>query len=127
MYCRLVFDTTFAREISLEENRREYLERRKYAAVHPKAPLPTSSVADKSDINSPATSSIGPLPILSSACPGWICYAEKTHGELLPFVSNVKSPQAVMGTLVKGGEVAASLGLKCVLSAGIVMTDVRSS
>lgn len=22
----------------------------------------------------------GPLPVLASACPGWVCYAEKTHG-----------------------------------------------
>jgi iron only hydrogenase large subunit-like protein len=36
-----------------------------------------------------------------SACPGWICYAEKTHGELLPYISNVKSAQQIMGTLVK--------------------------
>jgi iron only hydrogenase large subunit-like protein len=33
---------------------------------------------------------------------GWICYAEKTHGEfILPYLSTTKSPQAVMGTLVK--------------------------
>ncbi|KZT57751.1 iron hydrogenase [Calocera cornea HHB12733] len=39
--------------------------------------------------------------MLASACPGWVCYAEKTHGEMLPFMSRVKSPQQVMGTLVK--------------------------
>jgi iron only hydrogenase large subunit-like protein len=32
---------------------------------------------------------------------GWICYAEKTHGYILPHISQVKSPQQVMGTLVK--------------------------
>lgn len=42
-----------------------------------------------------------PLPLLASACPGWICYCEKTHGALLPHVSRVKSPQQIMGTLVK--------------------------
>jgi iron only hydrogenase large subunit-like protein len=27
-------------------------------------------------------------PILTSSCPGWICYAEKTHGSwILPFIS----------------------------------------
>lgn len=37
---------------------------------------------------------IGNLPILSSECPGWVCYAEKTHGEeAFPFMSKVKSPQ----------------------------------
>jgi iron only hydrogenase large subunit-like protein len=40
-------------------------------------------------------------PILTSACPGWICYAEKTHPHILPHLSRLKSPQAVIGTLVK--------------------------
>ncbi|KAH7403545.1 cytosolic Fe-S cluster assembly factor NAR1 [Cadophora sp. MPI-SDFR-AT-0126] len=40
-------------------------------------------------------------PILSSSCPGWICYAEKTHPHILPHLSRLKSPQALMGTLLK--------------------------
>lgn len=40
-------------------------------------------------------------PILTSACPGWICYAEKTHPHVLPHISRLKSPQALAGTLVK--------------------------
>ncbi|KIW06945.1 uncharacterized protein PV09_02606 [Verruconis gallopava] len=40
-------------------------------------------------------------PILTSACPGWICYAEKTHPYVLPHLSKLKSPQALMGTLLK--------------------------
>lgn len=40
-------------------------------------------------------------PILTSACPGWICYAEKTHPYVLPHISRLKSPQALAGTLVK--------------------------
>jgi iron only hydrogenase large subunit-like protein len=40
-------------------------------------------------------------PILSSACPGWICYAEKTHPHVLPHLSRLKSPQALTGTLLK--------------------------
>ncbi|KAF1956389.1 cytosolic Fe-S cluster assembly factor NAR1 [Byssothecium circinans] len=40
-------------------------------------------------------------PILTSACPGWICYAEKTHPYILPYISRLKSPQALTGTLVK--------------------------
>lgn len=40
--------------------------------------------------------------MLASSCPGWVCYAEKTHGDhILPYISTTKSPQAVMGTLVK--------------------------
>ncbi|KAF2842425.1 iron hydrogenase [Patellaria atrata CBS 101060] len=40
-------------------------------------------------------------PILTSACPGWICYAEKTHPYVLPHISRLKSPQALTGTLIK--------------------------
>ena len=38
------------------------------------------------------------LPMLASACPGWVCYAEKTQGAwVLPHISSAKSPQAVQG------------------------------
>ncbi len=36
------------------------------------------------------------------ALAGWICYAEKTHGSyILPYISTTKSPQQIMGSLVK--------------------------
>ncbi|ULU02439.1 hypothetical protein L3Y34_002201 [Caenorhabditis briggsae] len=42
-------------------------------------------------------------PLLSSACPGFVCYAEKSHGELLiPKISKIRSPQAISGAIVKG-------------------------
>ena len=32
------------------------------------------------------------MPLISSECPGWVCYAEKRCGQLaLPHMSNVKS------------------------------------
>ena len=74
-----VYDTTFARHISLLEHTREFWERK------------TRSISGGKDA----------LPMLASACPGWICYAEKTHSEMLPFISRTKSPQQVMGTIVK--------------------------
>jgi iron only hydrogenase large subunit-like protein len=40
-------------------------------------------------------------PILAASCPGWVCYAEKTHPHVLGHLSKVKSPQALMGTLLK--------------------------
>ncbi|KAI1436289.1 iron only hydrogenase large subunit domain-containing protein [Xylaria sp. CBS 124048] len=40
-------------------------------------------------------------PILTASCPGWVCYAEKTHPYVLPHLSKIKSPQALMGTLLK--------------------------
>ena len=39
--------------------------------------------------------------MLSSACPGWVSCAEKTHGEMLSSIAATKSPQQVMGLLVK--------------------------
>jgi iron only hydrogenase large subunit-like protein len=43
-----------------------------------------------------------PGPVLASSCPGWVCYAEKTHGSwILPSLSKVKSAQQIMGTAVK--------------------------
>ncbi|OAX42262.1 iron hydrogenase [Rhizopogon vinicolor AM-OR11-026] len=69
-----VYDTTFARHLALLEHTQEFLERKKGE---------------------------GKLPMLASACPGWICYAEKAHSEMLPFIARTKSPQQVMGTVVK--------------------------
>jgi len=44
----------------------------------------------------------GKHTVLSSICPGWVCYAEKTHGSwLLPHISQVKSAQQIMGSVVK--------------------------
>lgn len=51
-----------------------------------------------------------PRPILTSACPGWICYAEKTHPHVLPHLSKLKSPQSLTGTLLKS-TLSKSLGI----------------
>ncbi|THG94549.1 hypothetical protein EW145_g8119, partial [Phellinidium pouzarii] len=79
-----VYDTTFARHIVLLEHAHEFSERKRGTAQDEEG----QTVGGK-------------LPMLASACPGWVCYAEKTHGEMLPFISRTKSPQQVMGTLVK--------------------------
>lgn len=42
------------------------------------------------------------FPILTSSCPGFVCYVEKTHGSLIiPHLSTTRSPQQIMGVLVK--------------------------
>ncbi|BES87746.1 Transcription factor kayak [Nesidiocoris tenuis] len=41
------------------------------------------------------------LPMLASTCPGWVCYTEKTKSHLLPNLSSCRSPQQIMGRLVK--------------------------
>ncbi|KAG6811903.1 hypothetical protein H0H92_005361 [Tricholoma furcatifolium] len=87
-----VFDTTFARHLALQEHVAEFEERRRAADASPRNGA-TETGASSEGVNG--------LPMLASACPGWICYAEKTHSEMLPFIACTKSPQQVMGTLVK--------------------------
>ena len=58
-----------------------------------------------------AAGAAGQLPMLTSECPGWVLYAEKTQGAyLLPHLATAKSAQGVMGTLVKR-RVARRLGV----------------
>ncbi|KAJ8143621.1 hypothetical protein OXX80_010770 [Metschnikowia pulcherrima] len=40
-------------------------------------------------------------PVLSSICPGWVLYAEKTHPYVLPYMSTVKSAQQITGCILK--------------------------
>lgn len=71
-----VLDTRVADDLALLESRTEFVER------------------FKSD--TPC------FPMISSSCPGWVCYAEKTHGNfILPYISTTRSPQQIMGVLVK--------------------------
>ncbi|CCW64436.1 unnamed protein product [Phytomonas sp. EM1] len=44
-----------------------------------------------------------PLPLIVSACPGWVCYCEKQGGALLSRLSPFLSPQGIAGSLVKRG------------------------
>ncbi|XP_065200810.1 cytosolic Fe-S cluster assembly factor narfl [Planococcus citri] len=74
-----VFCTKIAEDIALTETTREFLNRWKNKKLG-------------------CTPS---LPMFASACPGWICYAEKTHEFLLPCISSTKSPQQIMGSLIK--------------------------
>lgn len=77
-----VVDTRIADELSLIESRDEFVQR---------------FYAEK---NGESTKN---FPMLSSSCPGWVCYAEKTHGSfILPYISTARSPQQIMGVLVKG-------------------------
>jgi len=72
-----VFDTSFSRDLALVETYAEFSERHR---------------------NVETTEA----PMVASACPGWVCYAEKTHGELVvPLMARTKSPQQIMGTFVK--------------------------
>ncbi len=41
------------------------------------------------------------LPMFSSCCPAWVKYIEQTYPELIENLSKVKSPQQIMGMLIK--------------------------
>ncbi|EPY25829.1 iron-containing hydrogenase [Strigomonas culicis] len=43
------------------------------------------------------------LPLIVSACPGWVCYCEKQGGALLSHVCPVLSPQGIAGSYIKRG------------------------
>lgn len=74
--CDRVYDINLARHLALLESYREFKNKR-----------------NQGDSK---------LPIISSVCPGWICYAEKTNGDLIiPHISRVRSPQQIMGALLK--------------------------
>ncbi|WCJ28162.1 Cytosolic iron-sulfur assembly component 3 [Euphorbia peplus] len=81
---KAVFDTSCSRDITLIETCNEFIARYKESQLN-------------GDERSKST-----LPMLSSACPGWVCYAEKTLGSyILPYISSVKSPQQTMGATIK--------------------------
>ncbi|KAF7119299.1 hypothetical protein RHSIM_Rhsim13G0142900 [Rhododendron simsii] len=81
---KAVFDTSCSRDLSLIESCNEFISR--YKQIH------------SSDDGKCKSS----LPVIASACPGWICYAEKTLGSyILPYISSVKSPQQTMGAILK--------------------------
>nr|CAJ55835.1 hypothetical protein [Medicago truncatula] len=81
---RAVFDTSCSRDLTLVESCVEFVSRYRK----------NQFVDDERSKSS--------LPMISSACPGLICYAEKSHGSvLLPYISSVKSPQQTIGTIIK--------------------------
>lgn len=40
-------------------------------------------------------------PLYSSDCPAWVKYVEQTFPEMIPDLASVKSPQQIMGSLIK--------------------------
>ncbi|XP_041025552.1 protein NAR1-like isoform X2 [Juglans microcarpa x Juglans regia] len=91
---KAVFDTSCSRDLTLIESCNEFIMRYRQ-----------SQLMDDERCQSS-------LPMISSACPGWICYAEKQLGSyILPYISSVKSPQQTIGSIVKH-HVCQELGLR---------------
>lgn len=69
-----VFDTSFAADLLVMEQAKEFISRY------------------ESGEN---------LPLITSSCPAWIKYVEQSMPELLPHLSALKSPQQIMGSAIK--------------------------
>lgn len=41
------------------------------------------------------------FPLISSCCPAWVKYAEQFYPEVLPYISTCKSPQQMLGSIIK--------------------------
>lgn len=88
-----VLNTRIADDLALLESRDEFVRR-----------FTENTASDKA-----AAAPV--LPMLASSCPGWVCYAEKTHGNfILPYISTTRSPQQIMGALVKQ-QLSAQIGV----------------
>lgn len=69
-----VFDTSFSADLTIMEEASELVHRVKNGGV---------------------------LPMVTSCCPGWVKFAEEFHNDMLGNLSSCKSPQQMMGAIIK--------------------------
>jgi NADH-quinone oxidoreductase subunit G len=72
---KTVFDTNFSADLTIMEEGTELVKRL------------TSKDAD--------------IPLITSCCPAWVDYMEKYYADMIPNFSTAKSPQQMMGALIK--------------------------
>ncbi|MGN1153405.1 MAG: [FeFe] hydrogenase, group A, partial [Candidatus Gastranaerophilaceae bacterium] len=70
----LVFDTNFSADLTIMEEANEFAER---------------------------VTKGGKLPMFTSCCPAWVRYLETEHPEMLEHLSSCKSPQGMMGAVIR--------------------------
>ena len=70
----LVFDTNFTADLTIVEEAHEFLGRLKNG---------------------------GTLPMFTSCCPAWVRFLELEHPDMLGHLSSCKSPQAMMGSIIR--------------------------
>lgn len=70
----LVFDTNFSADLTIMEEANEFIDR---------------------------LSNGGKLPLFTSCCPAWVRYLETEHPEMLAHLSSCKSPQGMLGAIIK--------------------------
>jgi iron-only hydrogenase group A len=69
-----VFDTTFSADLTIMEEASELILR---------------------------VQNNGKLPMITSCCPGWVKFAEEFYPEFIPNLSSCKSPQQMLGAVIK--------------------------
>ena len=72
---KAVFDTNFGADVTIMEEGSEFVERFTHAK--------------------------GPLPLITSCCPGWVDFMEKFHPDMIDHFSSCKSPHEIVGALSK--------------------------
>lgn len=72
---KAVFDTSFSADITVMEEGSELVKR----------------LTEKDSV----------IPLITSCCPSWVDYLEKYYPDMIPNFSTAKSPQQIMGTMIK--------------------------
>ncbi|MCL2805595.1 MAG: NADH-dependent [FeFe] hydrogenase, group A6 [Treponema sp.] len=72
---KTVFDTNFSADLTIMEEGTELVKR----------------LTEKGNV----------LPLITSCCPAWVDYLEKYYHDLIPNFSTAKSPQQMMGAMIK--------------------------
>ncbi|CAH0476680.1 unnamed protein product [Peronospora belbahrii] len=105
----LVIDSTCSGDFALLESRAEFLHRyrNQQKTIWARPPSSVAVSSEKIEYLEPSTT-VNPLqdplramPMLASSCPGWICYAEKSQPNAIPFIDTTKSPQQIAGSIIK--------------------------
>jgi iron only hydrogenase large subunit-like protein len=105
----MIIDSTASGDFALLESRAEFVHRfrNQQKTVWARPPSSVAISSTKTEYVEPITATtplqdpLCAIPMLASACPGWICYAEKTQPNAIPFIDTTKSPQQIAGALVK--------------------------
>ncbi|KAE8891059.1 putative cytosolic Fe-S cluster assembly factor [Phytophthora fragariae] len=105
----IVIDSTCSGDFALLESRAEFLHRyhnqQKTIWARPPSSVAVSSAKteylEPSTVTNPLQDPLRAMPMLASSCPGWICYAEKSQPNAIPFIDTTKSPQQIAGSIVK--------------------------
>jgi len=72
---KTVFDTNFSADLTIMEEASELVKR--------------------------LTKNDGAIPLITSCCPAWVDYLEKYYADMIPNFSTAKSPQQMMGAMIK--------------------------